>query len=76
MHKQDLSLTGFMNKPAALCLLALTLGASISCEQQSYEETKMFNQSHKASTHHGPAHHDEKKEGGETHPAAAAPEHK
>lgn len=66
-----------MNKPAALCLLALTLGASISCEQQSYEETKMFNQSHKASSHHGAGHGDDhgKKEGGDTH-AAPAPEHK
>ena len=40
-----------MKKPAALCLLALTLGVNISCEQQSYEETKMFNQSSKATPH-------------------------
>ena len=57
-----------MNKLAAFALLSLALGVNTSCEQQSYEETRMFNQSHKASGHgHGAKH-----EAGKP----AAPEHK
>lgn len=40
-----------MKKPALFLLLALTLGLNIGCEQQSYEETKMFNQSAKPGGH-------------------------
>ncbi len=40
-----------MKKPAAFLLLALTLGLNIGCEQQSYEESKMFNQSAKPGGH-------------------------
>jgi hypothetical protein len=43
-----------MNKPAVCSLFALILAASTGCEQQSYEETKMFNQSNKPGSHgHG-----------------------
>lgn len=59
-----------MKKPAALCLLAIALVANISCEQQSYEETKMFNQSSKASSHG----HSEKPEGGGAHQKEAPAE--
>jgi len=45
-----------MNKPAALSLLAALLVCTPACEQQSYDETKMFNQSNKTGKHgHGPA---------------------
>jgi hypothetical protein len=61
-----------MKKPAALGLLAFILGANIGCEQQSYEETKMFNQSSKASGGHGHGHGDEHgaKKAGEGHKEA------
>ena len=45
-----------MNKPAAFLLLAIALGVNTSCEQQSYEETKMFNQSSKPGAHGHDAH--------------------
>jgi hypothetical protein len=45
-----------MNKPAALSLLAALLVCTPACEQQSYDETKMFNQSNKVGKHgHGSA---------------------
>jgi len=44
-----------MNKPAALSLLAAALVCTPACEQQTYEETKMFNQSDKVG-HHGGDH--------------------
>lgn len=40
-----------MKKPAASCLIAVVLGANFGCEQQSYEETKIFNQSAHATPH-------------------------
>ena len=40
-----------MNKPAVFLLIALGLALNIGCEQQSYEETKMFNQSSKPGGH-------------------------
>ncbi len=46
-----------MKKFAALGLLALLAGFNTSCEQQTYEETKMFNQSSHATPHgHGDKH--------------------
>ena len=42
-----------MKKPATFALIAIALAAGIGCEQQSYEETKMFNQSSKPGVHHG-----------------------
>ena len=45
-----------MNKPATFLLLAIALGVNTSCEQQSYEETKMFNQSSKPGGHAHDAH--------------------
>ena len=44
-----------MIKPAALSLLAAVLVCTPACEQQTYEETKMFNQSDKVG-HHGGEH--------------------
>ena len=58
-----------MNKPAAFCLLAIVLVVSPCCEQQSYEETKMFNQSSQPASHHGDSH-DAGKTGGAEHPPA------
>lgn len=47
-----------MNKPAALSLLAAALVCTPACEQQSYEETRMFNQSNKVGVHgHGGGEH-------------------
>ena len=40
-----------MNKPAVFLLIGLGLALNIGCEQQSYEETKMFNQSSKPGVH-------------------------
>ena len=60
-----------MNKPAAFGLLALVLGFNIGCEQQSYEETRMFNQSSHSTGGHGHGHgakHDAAKPD-EGHPA-------
>jgi hypothetical protein len=56
-----------MNKLIAFGLLAFVLSINAGCEQQSYEETRMFNQSHKASGHgsHG-SNHDAGK-AGESH---------
>lgn len=45
-----------MNKPAAFLLLVLGLALNIGCEQQSYDETKMFNQSSKPGVHGHDAH--------------------
>lgn len=53
-----------MNKPAAFGLLALVLGFNLGCEQQSYEETKMFNQSHTANGSHEGKEHEGKAEAG------------
>ena len=63
-----------MNKPAAFLLLALTLGLNIGCEQQTYEESKMFNQSAKPGVHghHAGAEHDAAKPATGEH---AAPKH-
>ena len=52
-----------MNKTAAFGLLALFLGVNLGCEQQSYEETRMFNQSHKATGHGHEAKHETGKTG-------------
>ena len=67
----DHHLLRFMNKPAAFLLLTLALGFNISCEQQSYEETKMFNQSSKPGGHgHGAAvEHNAAKGAAAEHPA-------
>lgn len=40
-----------MKKFAALASLAIALTANLSCEQQSYEQTKMFNQNRHAEGH-------------------------
>ena len=40
-----------MKKPATLSLLAAILICSPACEQQDYDETKMFNQSNKVGGH-------------------------
>ena len=59
-----------MNKPAAFLLVVIALGLNIGCEQQSYEETKMFNQSSKPGGHGhdaGPGHEAGKAASGE-HP--------
>lgn len=50
-----------MKKPLALAALAIALTANLSCDQQTWEQTKMFNQNrHSAhgSDHgaHAPAH--------------------
>ena len=49
-----------MKKLLALASLALALAATLGCEQQTWEQTKMFNQnrraSHEATTGHGSAH--------------------
>lgn len=44
-----------MKKSAAFSLIAFILAVNLGCEQQSYEETKMFNQSSKP-TQHGSGH--------------------
>ena len=44
-----------MTKLPALAALAIALTANISCEQQTYEQTKMFNQN-RHSEGHGDAH--------------------
>ncbi len=40
-----------MKKFPALAALAIALTANLSCEQQSYEQTKMFNQNRHAEGH-------------------------
>ena len=55
-----------MNKLAALSLLAVILVCTPACEQQSYDETKMFNQSNKVGGH-GQAEGEKAK--AESHPA-------
>jgi len=57
-----------MNKFSAFSLLAAVIAVSPCCEQQSYEETKMFNQS----PH--PAQHGDSHGSGHTESAAPAPE--
>ncbi len=53
-----------MKKLPAFAALAIPLAASLSCEQQSWEQTKMFNQNRHAD------------HGGDTkHGAEAAPAH-
>ena len=47
----DHSFLRTMNKPAVFLLIALGLALNSGCEQQSYEETKMFNQSSKPGGH-------------------------
>jgi hypothetical protein len=42
-----------MNKAATLSFLAAILFCTPACEQQSYDETKMFNQSNKVGGHGG-----------------------
>ena len=57
-----------MIKPAALSLIAAVLVCTPACEQQSYEETRMFNQSNKVGGHgHSAAGSEGKAEAG--HPA-------
>jgi hypothetical protein len=64
-----------MNKIAAFGLLALVLGVTIGCEQQTYEETRMFNQSSHATGGHGHgAKHEDGKTGESEH--KDAPVHK
>ena len=60
-----------MIKPAALSLLAAVLVCTPACEQQSYEETRMFNQKNSVGGHGHAA-------GGEAaaaHPAGAPATH-
>lgn len=46
-----------MKKPLALASLVIALFTTLSCEQQSYEQTKMFNQNrHEHGGEHGGAH--------------------
>ena len=61
-----------MKKSAAFALIAIVLAAGLGCEQQSYEETKMFNQSSKPGGHHGADHGHE---GGAEKGDHAAPKH-
>ncbi|MDB6071299.1 MAG: hypothetical protein JWL81_2470 [Verrucomicrobiales bacterium] len=42
-----------MKKPLALASLVIALVTTLSCEQQSYDQTKMFNQNRHA---HGAEH--------------------
>lgn len=44
-----------MKKYFALAALALALCCTLSCEQQSWEQTKMFNQNRHAEGHGGKA---------------------
>jgi hypothetical protein len=53
----------FMKKSLALASLAIALTANLSCEQQTWDQTKMFNQNRHSSGH------------GEAHSAAAPAEH-
>ena len=48
---QDRHFLQDMNKPAAFTLLTAILICSPACEQQDYDETKMFNQSNKVGGH-------------------------
>lgn len=61
-----------MKKSLALASLAIALTASLSCEQQTWEQTKMFNQNRHAEGH-GDSHgaHGEAKAGAH---APAAPD--
>lgn len=60
-----------MIKPAALSLLAAVLVCTPACEQQDYNETKMFNQKDKVGSHgHGHGGGDHAKPEG-----AEAPKH-
>lgn len=43
-----------MKKPLTLAALVIALTANLSCEQQSWEQTKMFNQNRHAE--HGAGH--------------------
>lgn len=43
-----------MKKSLALASLAIALTANLSCEQQTWEQTKMFNQNRRAA--HGGGH--------------------
>jgi hypothetical protein len=52
-----------MKKLTAFGLLGLVLGINMGCEQQSYEETRMFNQSNKATGHGHEAKHEAGKPG-------------
>ena len=72
MQSPDHPSLRIMKKPAAFLLLALTLGLNIGCEQQSYEESKMFNQSAKPGGHG----HDAAAEHDANKPAAAGHEEK
>lgn len=60
-----------MKKFLALASLGFALAATLGCEQQTWEQTKMFNQnrrvSHEAAGAHGAVH------GGEHAGGAAAP---
>jgi hypothetical protein len=55
-----------MKKPLALAALAIALTANLSCEQQTWDQTKMFNQNRHAT--HGEAHGS----GSDTHAAGHA----
>ena len=59
-----------MNKLTAFGLLALVLVINAGCEQQSYEETRMFNQSSKATGHGHGAKHDTGHAGDTSHKEA------
>lgn len=48
-----------MKKPFALASLVIALVTTLSCEQQTFEQTKMFNQNrHAHGAEHGEAHGD------------------
>ena len=60
-----------MKKFPALAALAIALTANLSCEQQSYEQTKMFNQNRHAEGHSGA--HGAKADGHSAKPESHAP---
>lgn len=61
-----------MKKIAALTSLTAILFLNMSCEKQSWEETKMFHQNRTVGAHggHGGEHGDAHKEGAEAHAPA------
>lgn len=62
-----------MKKIAALTSLTAILFLNMSCEKQTWEETRMFQQNRSVGGHgeHGGEHGDAHKEGGEAHAAPA-----
>ncbi|MES2709564.1 MAG: hypothetical protein V4726_23405 [Verrucomicrobiota bacterium] len=65
-----------MKKLTALICLAGSLLLNLSCEKQSWDETKMFHQNRSVGEHHGAGEHAAPKKGAaEGHAPAAAGEH-